>query len=189
MDQLLNILDRENQPFLQPLALGKLLVSEYNNLPLRVISPIVTIKEDRRFKGYYVNPDKTIDIYGDDRVGINLDEFWKNLVIYDLYSRPRIFLERSEEGYRPRIFLSAKTDRCDDKNLILMPVDFSDLQPGDIRLVSEEDSYAVTVLHVEQNIENVRVHLLNSFGETEMETYPRTELKDYGDWFYTIIRL
>ena len=45
------------------------------------------------------------------------------------------------------------------------------------------------ITHVEQNIEDIVVHLPDQFGETQVETYPRAELKDYGDWFYTIIRL
>lgn len=189
MDELLNILNREGQPFFTQLALGQLLTRHYDILPLRVISPIVTVKETTRFKGFYVNPDKTIDIYGDDRVGINLDQFWKNLVIFDIYARPRVFLEKFEDRYRPRVFLDFKDRGLKDKNLVLMPVAFSDLQPGDVRFISEEDTEAVMITHVEQNIENIVVHLLDQFGETQMETYPRAELKDYGDWFYTIIRL
>lgn len=189
MDQLLNVLDRENQQFLSPLALGKLLTSRYHILPLRVISPIVTVTEDRRFMGYYVNPDKTIDIYGDDRVGISLDTFWKNLVIYDIYARPRVFLERSTEGYRPRIFLEAKDNRNPKKNLVLMPVDPFDIQPGDIRFVSEDDNCQLTVLYVEDGLEKIRIHMINSFKEPVIETYDRAALKDYGDWFYTIILL
>lgn len=187
MDQLLNILDRENQPFFQPLALGKLLTTKYRHLPLRVVSPIVTIHETTRFKGYYVNPDKTIDIYGDDRVGINLDQFWKNLVIFDLYGRPRIFLEKSSEGYRPRVLLPRVSPG--DKNLILMPVDWFDIQPGDVRFVSEDDTCQVTVTHVEDILDNLRIHLINSWGEPDIETYEKSQLADWGDYFYTIVRL
>lgn len=189
MDQLLNILNREEQPFLQHLALGKLLTTRYQILPLRLISPIVTVHEITRFKGYYVNPDKTIDIYGEDRVGINLDQFWKNLVLFDIYARPRRFLEKSPEGYRPRIFLDTKDNRNNKKNLILMPVDWADIQPGDIRFVSEDDSYQVTVVHVKYDIDTLTIHLINSFGELETETYKKAQLKDWGDYFYTIIRL
>lgn len=184
--------NRENQPFLSPLKLVKLLTEDkfYRKLPLYIIPPmdIPLI----RFKGYYLNPDKSIDIYGVDKVGFNLEQFWHSLVIMDIFGRPRQFLEKKDRTFRPRVYGSGQGVSSGKDTHLLMPVYYKDIRPGDIRFISEDDNAQVTIVSitkVDNGMDMIEIHMINQFGELVTETYEQKALEDYGDWFYTIINI
>ena len=198
-----NIIEnRRNLPFLSPLKLVKLLTEDkfYHRLPLYIIPPIgdtTTI----RFKGYYINPDKSIDIYGTDRVGFSLELFWQNLVILDIYGRPRCFLEKFHNPdfpekvntwFKPRIYGPGQGVSSGKDLHLLMPVYYKDLRPGDTRFVSEDDNAQVTIVSIDKvddGMGTIRIHMINQFGEPLVETYEQKALEDYEDWFWTIINI
>ena len=184
--------NRENQPFLSPLKLVKLLTEDkfYHKLPLYIIPPmdIPLI----RFKGYYLNPDKSIDIYGVDKIGFNLKQFWHSLVILDIFGRPRQFLEKKDRTFRPRVYGPGQGVSSGKYTHLLMPVYYKDLRPGDTRFISEDDNAQVTIVSitkVDNGIDMIEIHMINQFGELVIETYEQKALEDYGDWFYTIINI
>lgn len=184
--------NRENQPFLSPLKLVKLLTEDkfYRKLPLYIIPPmdIPLI----RFKGYYLNPDKSIDIYGVDKVGFNLEQFWHSLVIMDIFGRPRQFLEKKDRTFRPRVYGPGQGVSSGKDTHLLMPVYYKDIRPGDIRFISEDDNAQVTIVSitkVDNGIDMIEIHMINQFGELVTETYEQKALEDYGDWFWTIINI
>lgn len=184
--------NRENQPFLSPLKLVKLLTEDkfYHKLPLYIIPPIAI--PPIRFKGYYLNPDKSIDIYGVDKVGLNLEQFWHSLVIMDIYGRPRCFLEKKGKTFRPRIYGPGQGVSSGKDLHLLMPVYYNDLRPGDTRFVSEDDNEQVTIVSitkVDDGMGTIKVHMINQFGEPVTETYEQKALEDYKDWFWTIINI
>ena len=194
--------NRENQNFLSPLKLVKLLTTDkfYHKLPLYIIPPIGDTTMIR-FKGYYINPDKSIDIYGTDRVGFSLELFWQNLVILDIYGRPRCFLEKFRNSdfpeevntwFRPRIYGPGQGVSSGKDIHILMPVSCYDLKPGDTRFISEDDNAQVTIASIDKLDEGfgtIKIHMINQFGEPVTETYEQKALEDYGDWFWTIINI
>ena len=184
--------NRENQPFLSPLKLVKLLTEDkfYRKLPLYIIPPmdIPLI----RFKGYYFNPDKSVDIYGVDKVGFNLEQFWHSLVILDIFGRPRQFLEKKDRTFRPRVYGPGQGVSSGKDTHLLMPVYYKDLRPGDTRFVSEDDNAQVTIVSitkVDNGMDMIEIHMINQFGELVIETYEQKALEDYGDWFWTIINI
>lgn len=184
--------NRENQPFLSPLKLVKLLTGDkfYHKLPLYIIPPIAI--QPIRFKGYYLNPDKSIDIYGVDKVGLNLEQFWQSLVIMDIYGRPRCFLEKKGRTFRPRIYGPGQGVSSGKDLHLLMPVYYKDLRPGDTRFVSEDDNAQVTIVSmtkVDDGMDTIKIHMINQFGEPVTETYEQKALEDYEDWFWTIINI
>ncbi len=184
--------NRENQPFLSPLKLVKLLTEDkfYHKLPLYIIPPISI--PPIRFKGYYLNPDKSIDIYGVDKVGLNLEQFWHSLVIMDIYGRPRCFLEKKGRTFRPRIYGPGQGVSSGKDLHLLMPVYYKDLRPGDTRFVSEDDNAQVTIVSitkVDDGMGTIKVHMINQFGEPVCEQYEQKALEDYEDWFWTIINI
>ena len=192
----------QNNPFLPDLKLGKLLSTKfYKDLPIEIVSPIVTIKELQLYAGYYVNPDKTIDIYGRDKVGISLNKFWKHIVVRDLYNRPRRFLELLPDyttrlSYRPRI--TKDTTRFEVYNErghhyyhYLMPVSIMDLKPGDIRPIGEDSSETDIILSTQRVEGGMQIYLMNHFLEYTFEFFPDEELRqiqeDCLEMFYTVI--
>lgn len=184
--------NREGQPFLSPLKLVKLLTEDkfYHKLPLYIIPPIAI--PPIRFKGYYLNPDKSIDIYGVDKVGLNLEQFWHSLVIMDIYGRPRCFLEKKGRTFRPRIYGPGQGVSSRKDLHLLMPVYYKDLRPGDTRFVSEDDNEQVTIVSitkVDDGMGTIKIHMINQFGEPVCEQYEQKALEDYGDWFWTIINI
>lgn len=184
--------NRENQPFLSPLKLVKLLTEDkfYRKLPLYIILPIDVPLI--RFKGYYLNSDKSIDIYGVDKIGLNLEQFWDSLVIMDIYGRPRQFLEKKDRTFRPRIYGPEQGISSGKNTHLLMPVYYKDLRRGDIRFISENDNAQVTIVSItkgDNGMDMIEIHMINQFGELVTETYEQKALEDYGDWFYTIINI
>ena len=203
MDYIENIrANRENLDFLSPLKLVKLLTTDkfYHKLPLYIIPPIGDATMIR-FKGYYVNPDKSIDIYGTDKVGFSLELFWQNLVILDIYGRPRCFLEKfhnpdfpekANTWFRPRIYGPGQGVSYGKDIHILMPVYYEDIKAGDTRFISENDNAQVTIVSItkgDNGMDMIEIHMINQFGELVTETYEQKALEDYGDWFYTIINI
>lgn len=191
----------EKQPYLPDLKLGKLLSTKfYKDLPIEILPPVVTVKELQRYAGYYINPDKTIDIYGRDKVGISLDKFWKNLVVRDLYNRPRRFLAllpdyTAQLSFRPQIDKSTtRFEVYNDRGHYyhyLMPVCCSDLRPGDIRPLGEDSTETEVILSTQQVEGGMQIYLMNHLMEFGMEFWSDDDLfsiRESGeDWFYTIV--
>lgn len=145
--------------------------------------------EPKPLKGYYLNPDKRVYFYADDRIGLGLSLHYNTLMVKDYLGRFRPFITK-------RYLDSSLRNATYDCNFDLvenlprggfsyMNVLYSDIQPGDLYAEDlDGDPYAVNTLvhyHPVENVDNPFYEIfyliqtpgqhLIPFGEVQRATY------------------
>jgi len=157
-------------------------------------------------KGFYLNEDKKVYFYADDRIGISFAQHYQSILVKDYLGRYRPFIKKFFENsdltkvsYTSAFDLENTDTSLDMKGFYPLMVQYPDIQIGDFILEDpDQDEAANTIVHynkIEDNnplyevfymIQTPGQHLL-PFGSIEKASFQHPNALE--DYIYTLIPL
>lgn len=154
-------------------------------------------------KGFYLNEDKKVYFYADDRIGISFAQHYQSILVKDYLGRYRPFIKKFFEN--SDLTKASYTSSFDLENLDTSSPEMSgfyplmvqadDIQIGDFILEDpEQDKASNTLVHYHRGGINGEtsheiLYLVQAIGHIEKAIFKDSELYALEDYIYTLIPL